>query len=180
MLGEFKLHGANLREPLLAGGHQQLHADVPKKFDDDWWVTNAIVAFDDITAHERAAARGARLAPLAADERRLREHPRLGARRRSPPRSRPGCRTTSRRPTPASVHVTCPRGTVIVINSSLWHGGTRNAGRLTAPGAAPDLYPARTCRSSWCSARTSHAGLYARMSPAHRFLLDIEPLAEGR
>ena len=30
LLGEFKLHGANLREPLPGGGHQDLHADVPK------------------------------------------------------------------------------------------------------------------------------------------------------
>src|SRR4029450_13434130 len=49
LLGEFKLHGANLRDPLKGRGHQDLHVDVPKLFDDDWWVLNAIVTFDDMT-----------------------------------------------------------------------------------------------------------------------------------
>ncbi|MGB0141264.1 MAG: hypothetical protein ACPGCN_16150, partial [bacterium] len=49
LLGEFKVHGANLREPLHNGGHQKLHTDVPKKFGDDWWVSNSIIALDDIT-----------------------------------------------------------------------------------------------------------------------------------
>jgi hypothetical protein len=48
LLGEFKLHGANLRDPLKGRGHQDLHVDVPKLFDDDWWVINAIVTFDDM------------------------------------------------------------------------------------------------------------------------------------
>jgi hypothetical protein len=32
LLGEFKLHGANLRDPLKDRGHQELHVDVPKRF----------------------------------------------------------------------------------------------------------------------------------------------------
>src|SRR3954469_12053975 len=36
LLGEIKLHGANLRDPLPGQGHQPLHCDVPKSFDDDW------------------------------------------------------------------------------------------------------------------------------------------------
>src|SRR5579859_5488570 len=49
LLGEFKLHGANLRDPLKGQGHQDLHVDVPKLFPDDWWVANAIILFDDMT-----------------------------------------------------------------------------------------------------------------------------------
>ena len=35
LLGEIKLHGDNLRDPVKGYGQQDLHADVPKKFDDD-------------------------------------------------------------------------------------------------------------------------------------------------
>src|SRR4051794_5182925 len=49
LLGEIKLHGANIRDPVAGYGHQDLHVDVPKKFDDDWWVVNSMVMFDDMT-----------------------------------------------------------------------------------------------------------------------------------
>ena len=40
VLGEIKLHGANIRDPVKGHGHQQLHVDVPKKFaDDGGWST---------------------------------------------------------------------------------------------------------------------------------------------
>ncbi|MGH6920578.1 MAG: hypothetical protein ACREJ0_23075, partial [Geminicoccaceae bacterium] len=46
LLGELKVHGANLRDPLQGQGHQELHVDVPKRFADDWWVSNALMLFD--------------------------------------------------------------------------------------------------------------------------------------
>ena len=49
VLGEIKVHGANIRDPVKGHGHQQLHVDVPKKFADDWWVVNAMIMFDDMT-----------------------------------------------------------------------------------------------------------------------------------
>ena len=49
LLGEIKLHGANLRDPVKGYGHQDLHVDVPKKFSDDWWVVNSMIMFDDMT-----------------------------------------------------------------------------------------------------------------------------------
>lgn len=49
LLGEIKLHGANVRDPVKGYGHQDLHVDVPKKFDDDWWVVNSMIMFDDMT-----------------------------------------------------------------------------------------------------------------------------------
>ena len=33
LLGEIKVHGANLRDPMKGYGHQALHVDVPKKFE---------------------------------------------------------------------------------------------------------------------------------------------------
>ena len=49
LLGEIKLHGANIRDPVKGYGQQQLHVDVPKKFVDDWWLVNAMILFDDMT-----------------------------------------------------------------------------------------------------------------------------------
>ena len=49
LLGEIKVHGANIRDPVKGHGHQQLHTDVPKKFPDDWWVVNSMILFDDMT-----------------------------------------------------------------------------------------------------------------------------------
>ena len=46
LLGEIKVHGANLRDPLPGQGQQALHCDVPKRFDDDWWIINAMVLID--------------------------------------------------------------------------------------------------------------------------------------
>ena len=48
LLGEIKVHGANLRDPVKGYGNQDLHVDVPKKFADDWWVVNSMIMFDDI------------------------------------------------------------------------------------------------------------------------------------
>ena len=48
-LGEIKVHGANMRDPVKGYGHQDLHADVPKRFVDDWWVVNSMIMFDDMT-----------------------------------------------------------------------------------------------------------------------------------
>ena len=49
LLGEIKVHGANLRDPVKGYGQQDLHVDVPKNFDDDWWVVNAMIMLDDMT-----------------------------------------------------------------------------------------------------------------------------------
>ncbi len=177
MLGEFKLHGANLREPLPDGGNQQLHADVPKKFDDDWWVTNAIVAFDDITTTNgppRVVPGSHRWQPMNVAYVNIHDwtpSPLTAEERARVPEDLDA-------PYPGEVHVTCPRGSVIVINSSLWHGGTRNV-----DGARRRVlhltYTRRDLPQQLVQRAHLTPALYARMSAAHRFLLDIEPLAEG-
>lgn len=177
LLGEFKLHGANLREPLPGGGHQDLHTDVPKKFFDDWWVSNAVVAFDDITlengpmravpgSHHWQPVNVAAVnvydwqpAPLTAEE-----------------KSRvPSSLADSY---PGEVKVTCKRGSAVIINSSLWHSGTLNNGggrrrvlHLT--------YTRRDLPQQLVQRQFMTPQLYERMSAAHRFLMDIEPLSDG-
>lgn len=177
MLGEFKLHGANLREPLPGGGQQQLHADVPKKFDDDWWVTNAIVAFDDVTEHNgppRVVPGSHRWQPMNVAYVNIHDWV------PSPltPEEQARVPEDLEAPYPGEVHVTCPRGSVIVINSSLWHGGTLN--RDGSRRRVLHLtYTRRDLPQQLVQRAHLTQALYDRMSPAHRFLLDIEPLPES-
>ena len=173
LLGEFKLHGANLREPLKGQGHQNLHTDVGKKFADDWWVLNAILLFDDMTpengptrmvpgSHHWAPLNVARVnigdwtpQPLsAADAARVPADPAA--------------------PYPGEVYLHAPAGSIAIMNSSVWHAGTRNndgARRrvLHLTYTRRDLPQQLTQRDYLTQA------LYERMSPAERYLLDIEP-----
>jgi hypothetical protein len=177
LLGEFKLHGANLRDPLRGQGHQDLHVDVPKLFADDWWVANAIVLFDDMTldngptrvvpgSHHWPAMnvpyvnRGDWVAAPLTPEEAARVPQDLAA------------------PYPGEVLATAPAGSVIVVNSSMWHGGTRNVSGnrrrvLHLTYTRRDL-PQQLVQRDYLT-----EALYRRMSPAQRFLLDIEPLPEG-
>jgi hypothetical protein len=178
LLGEFKIHGANLRDPLKGQGHQELHVDVPKLFADDWWVSNALMLFDDMTLTNGPT----RVIPGS---------------HRWPPINVPTVNRADWQPTPltpeeqalvpedlAAAHpqeilVTAPAGAVVIVNSALWHSGTRNEDGsrrrvLHLTYTRRDLPQQLTQREYLTEA------LYERMSPAHRFLLDIEPLAEGQ
>lgn len=177
LLGEFKLHGANLREPAKGAGHQDLHADVPKKFRDDWWVSNGLFLFDDMTA-ENGPTRvvpGSHYwpsinishvnqgdwvpTPLSPEEQALVPND-FAARHEK------------------EVLVEAPAGSVVIINSALWHSGT-----LNKSGARRRVlhltYTRRDLPQQLYQRDFVTKELYQRMSPAHRYLLDIEPLAEG-
>jgi hypothetical protein len=178
LLGEIKVHGANLRDPLKGQGHQELHVDVPKRFADDWWVSNALMLFDDMTLTNGPT----RVIPGS---------------HRWPPINVPTVNRADWEPAPltpeeqalvpeslAAAHpkevlVTAPAGAVVIVNSSLWHSGTRNQDGsrrrvLHLTYTRRDLPQQLTQRDYLTQA------LYERMAPAHRFLLDIEPLAEGQ
>lgn len=177
LLGEIKLHGANLRDPNKGFGHQQYHTDVPKFFTDDWWVLNAVVLFDDMTL-ENGPTRvvpGSHLwAPInvpvvnqgdwepqaISDEDRARMPKDLDA------------------PYPGEVRVTATAGSVVIMNSSLWHSGTLKTGdahrrvfHLT--------YTRRDLPQQLTQIDYLTKPLYDRMSAAHRFLMEIEPEAGG-
>ena len=125
LLGEIKVHGANLRDPLEGQGHQELHVDVPKRFADDWWVSNALMLFDDMTLSNGPT----RVIPGS---------------HRWPPINVPTVNRADWQPVPLSpeeqalvpedlgaahpqeILVTAPAGAVVIVNSSLWHSGTRN------------------------------------------------------
>ncbi|MBM3517090.1 MAG: hypothetical protein FJX56_04235 [Alphaproteobacteria bacterium] len=173
LLGEIKVHGANLRDPLPGRGEQELHADVPKLFADDWWVVNAIILFDDMTRDNGptrvvpgshcwppinvAAANRADWEPVAPTAAEARLIP-----------------LDLNAPYPGEIHVEAPRGAVIVTNSSVWHAGTRNLG-----GARRRVlhlsYTRRDLPQQLVQREFLTRALYERLSPAQRFLMDIEP-----
>lgn len=177
LLGEIKLHGANLRDPIQGYGQQQLHVDVPKRFADDWWVLNAVVLFDDMTLENgptRVVPGSHRWAPFnvpyvnqgdwepeplsAEDQARIPADPEA--------------------PYPGEVLVTAPAGAVIIMNSSLWHSGTRKSD--DSPRRVLHLtYTRRDLPQQLVQLDYLTPALYERMSPAHRYLLEIETPAEG-
>jgi hypothetical protein len=177
LLGEFKLHGANLREPLKGQGHQNLHADVGKKFDDDWWVLNAVILFDDMTPTNgptRMVPGSHRWAPVNV------ARVNIGDWVPGPLSEEDAARVPAdfAAPYPGEVHLCAPAGSVAIMNSSLWHAGTRND-----DGARRRVlhltYTRRDLPQQLTQRDYLTDGLYARMTPAERFLLDIEPAAVG-
>jgi len=175
MLGEFKLHGANLRNPEKGKGHQNLHVDVPKKFDDDWWVSNAIICFDDMTADNgptRVVPGSHKWQPINVPAvNRGDWEP--GPLTKEEKARVPGDLAATY---PGEVRVEAPKGSVIIVNSSLWHGGTVNTSgnkrrvlHLT--------YTRRDLPQQLVQRQYLTEALYKRMSPAQRFLMDIEPIA---
>jgi ectoine hydroxylase-related dioxygenase (phytanoyl-CoA dioxygenase family) len=174
LLGEFKLHGANLREPMKGQGHQALHTDVPKKFDQDWWVLNALVLFDDMTQTNgptRMVPGSHHWAPLNV------AHVNMGDWTPQPLSAEDSVRVPQdlEAPYPGEVHLMAPAGSVAIMNSSVWHGGTRNTDGarrrvLHLTYTRRDLPQQLTQRDYLTDV------LYERMSPAERYLMDIEPL----
>ena len=177
LLGEFKLHGANLRDPTTGGGHQQLHSDVPKKSLDDWWVLNAIILLDDVTSNSGATRviPGSHLwCPLnvpvvnigdwtpgeLSEEDKARVPNDLDA------------------PYPGEILATAPAGSAIIINSSLWHGGTLK--NNDKPRRVLHLsYTRRDLPQQLPQLDYLTPELFNRMSPELRYLMEIEPLKNG-
>lgn len=177
LLGEIKVHGANLRDPVQGYGQQDLHVDVPKRFADDWWVVNAMLMFDDMTLTNgptRVVPGSHWWAPInvpvvnqadwepeplsAEDQARVPTD--LGA------------------PYPGEVMMTAPAGSAIICNSAMWHSGTvkrdntyRRMLHLT--------YTRRDLPQQLVQIDHLSQGLYDRMSPVHRYLLEIEPEVAG-
>lgn len=177
LLGEFKLHGANLREPLKGQGHQDLHVDVPKLFADDWWVANAIILFDDMTPDNgptRVVPGSHHWPPINVP------YVNRGDWTPAPltPEEQARVPADLAAPYPGEIRVAAPAGSVVVINSSLWHAGTRNDS-----GARRRVlhltYTRRDLPQQLVQRDYLTEALYARLSPAQRFLLDVEPQADS-
>lgn len=176
LLGEFKLHGANLREPSPGQGHQQIHADVPKRFIDDWWVANGLVLFDDMT-RDNGPTRvipGSHLWPsvnVATVNMGDWTYPELS------PEEQALIPDDLDAPHPNEVLVEAPAGSVVIINSALWHSGTKNVSG-TRRRVLHLTYTRRDLPQQLYQRDYLTRELYDRLTPEQRFLFDVEPLPE--
>jgi ectoine hydroxylase-related dioxygenase (phytanoyl-CoA dioxygenase family) len=172
LLGEIKLHGANLREPLPGRGDQDLHCDAPRRFPGDWQVLNGLILFDDMT-QDNGATRvvpGSHLWPLI---------PRRGSPRPEglSPEDAARLPEDPHEPYPGEIYVTAPAGSIVAINGVIWHGGTRN----TSGARRRQLHLSFTRRDlpQQLNQRDHLTpGLYDRLSPALRYLMDVEKLKD--
>lgn len=176
-LGEIKVHGANLRDPVKGYGNQDLHVDVPKKFDDDWWVINSMIMFDDMTLDNgptRVVPTSHRWAPINVP------YVNIGDWEPAPLAPEDAARVPKDlgAPYPGEVLVEAPAGSAIICNSSMWHAGTLK--KTDAPRRMLHLtYTRRDLPQQLLQLDYLTPELYARMSPVQRYLLEIEPPKDG-
>lgn len=175
LLGEIKVHGANLRDPVKGFGQQQIHVDVPKRFADDWWVLNAMLLFDDMTLENgptRIVPGSHRWAPYNVPV------VNIGDWQPEPlsPEDEARVPADPEAPYPGEMMVTAPVGSAVIANSSMWHSGTVK--KSDAPRRMLHLtYTRRDLPQQLLQLEHLTPGLYERMSPAQRYLLEIEPVS---
>ena len=177
LLGEIKVHGANLRDPVKGFGHQDLHVDVPKKFADDWWVVNSMIMLDDMTLENgptRVVPGSHRWAPINVP------YVNIGDWEPEPLTPEEAARIPKdlSAPYPGEVLVEAPAGSAIICNSSMWHAGTLK--KTDAPRRMLHLtYTRRDLPQQLLQLDYLTPELYNRMSPVKRYLLEIEPPKPG-
>jgi hypothetical protein len=192
LLGEFKVHGANMREPHKGTGRQPLHSDSVKLAGGGWCLTNSLIIFDAMTLDNgptRIVPGSHRWAPLNVPGENAMG---MGAGKREKPAewAREGETVSEyvakseidgdeeRKPEdpfatyPGELKVTVPARSIVFCNAHMWHSGTmKNTDarrrQLHLSFTRRDLDQQLNQRAYATSA------LLERMSPAHRFLLDI-------
>ncbi len=178
LLGEIKLHGANLREPHKGYGHQPLHSDVQKRFKGDWWLVNSLIMLDDMTLDNGPTriVPGSQYWPeLNVPGENVMDYevtdPDLKA--------FAGYPRDPFAPYPGEVLVTIPAGAVAVFNSSCWHGGTlkktdarRRMLHLT--------YTSRDLKQQLPQQEYLTKALYDRLDAAQRYLFDVADPSSAR
>ena len=153
VLGDFKMFSLNSRAAHPGQGHQGLHTDYGEPVEPgEYRVCNSIWLLDDFTPDNGAT------------------------------RVVPGSHLFAKLPNqamadpadahPDEVQLLAPAGTVVVFNSHLWHGGTLNRTDR----------PRRAMHSAFCRREIPQQldqkayirrTTYDRLSPAQRFLLDV-------
>ncbi len=177
LLGEIKVHGANLRDPVKGYGNQDLHVDVPKKFADDWWVVNSMIMLDDMTLDNgptRIVPGSHKWAPINVP------YVNIGDWEPAPVSPEDAARIPRDlgAPYPGEVLVQAPAGSAIICNSSGWHAGTLK--KTDKPRRMLHLtYTRRDLPQQLLQLDYLTPELYNRMSPVQRYLLEIEPPKAG-
>lgn len=177
LLGEIKVHGSNVRDPVQGHGQQDLHVDVPKKFADDWWVVNTMLMFDAMTLDNgptRVIPGSQHWAPINVP------YVNIGDWEPAPLSPEDAARVPKdlKAPYPGEVLVEAPAGSAIICNSSMWHAGTLK--KTDAPRRMLHLtYTRRDLPQQLNQLDHLTEGLYNRMSPVQRYFLEIEPPKAG-
>ena len=177
LLGEIKVHGANLRDPVKGYGQQDLHVDVPKNFADDWWVVNSMFMFDDMTLDNgptRVVPTSHLWAPINVP------YVNIGDWEPAPlsPEDQARVPKDLAAPYPGELLVQAPAGSAVICNSSMWHAGTLK--KTDNPRRMLHLtYTRRDLPQQLLQLDYLTSELYNRMSPVQRYLLEIEPPKDG-
>lgn len=175
LLGEFKLHGANMREPHGGHGHQPLHSDVRKSSVNDWRLVNALICIDDMddsNGPTRIVPGSHRWPHLNVPEPNLEEWEQHAGRNgdygdmsRFP--------EDPLAPYPGEILLNAPKGAMVVCNASLWHGGTANvSGRHRR--MLHLTYARRDLKQQFVQRDHITPALWERLGDAQRFLFDVE------
>lgn len=194
LLGDFKIHGANIREPKTGAGHQPLHADTVKMPDGGWCLINALICFDDMTL-ENGPTRivpGSHLwAPLNVPGENALDY--SGKSREKPHQwvvegekveghhvaESPVIGDTSRFPAdpfapyPGEMMVTVPAGTVVVCNAHMWHSGTKKRD-ATRRRQLHLSYTRRDLPQQLIQRNYLTPELRSRLNDGHRYIMDVE------
>ena len=144
LLGDFKVHGANMREPHTGYGRQPLHSDSVKLPDGRWCLVNSLITFDPMTLENgptRIVPGSHKWAPLNVPGENAMG---MGAAPRTAPHkwATEGADVTAHSavspvtgneekmpvdpfaPYQGEIKVTVPARSVVVCNAHMWHSGT--------------------------------------------------------
>jgi len=149
----FKLSSLNGRDALPGHGQQGLHADWGKDYDGRFHVCNSIWMLDDFSRENGCT----RLVP--------------GSHRGQNPRN---VGIDPLAPHPEEEHLIAPAGTVAVFNSHTWHGGTLNTSADLTRRALHCYFTAREHPQQLDQAEYIRLSTWKRISPAARYILDVD------
>jgi ectoine hydroxylase-related dioxygenase (phytanoyl-CoA dioxygenase family) len=193
LLGDFKIHGANMREPHKGHGQQPIHSDSHKMSDGSASLVNGVITFDDMTisngptriipgSHKWPAYNVPGENAVDRHEKKT-EEPHQWAVRETGVREEnivvdERVQVGDREPTdpfapyPGEMKVVVPAGALVVLNAHMWHSGTekfddtrRRQFHLT--------YTRREMPQQLIQQDFVTDGLRERMNEAHQHLLDI-------
>jgi ectoine hydroxylase-related dioxygenase (phytanoyl-CoA dioxygenase family) len=192
LLGEFKVHGANMREPHKGSGRQPLHSDTVKLADGGWCLTNSLLTLDPMTLDNgptRIVPGSHRWAPLNVPGENAMG---MGAGKREKPAewAREGKNVSDyvaksevdgdeeKKPKdpfaayPGEIKVTVPALSMVFCNAHMWHSGTLK--NTDARRRQLHLsFTRRELEQQLNQRAYATSALLERITPAQRFLLDL-------
>jgi ectoine hydroxylase-related dioxygenase (phytanoyl-CoA dioxygenase family) len=153
---DFKLSSLNARDALPGTGLQALHADWGADYDGCFHVCNSIWLLDDFSEENGCT----RLVP--------------GSHKGLHPKN---ALEDAMAPHPDQELLVAGAGTVVVFNSHTWHGGTQNRSKNLQRRALHCYYTAREHSQQLDQREYLRYETWKRISPAARYVLDVDLLS---